>query len=207
MCNEYARLIALAKLNAALAAKQLPLFEWADQRIPNDLEAKDSVKIGDDAPIFRFEGHKLVASMTKWAWKAPNGRPVFNYVADVRPGSDEVRDFSKSDRVLILATGFYEFTAPQAPKVRLKDKHLFTLKGQEFFWIAGIVKQGCFSMLTTAPGEDLAPYHDRQIVILEPSQGVDWLTLAKPQETLLKRLPAGSLDVTTLRRDGVDLAA
>ncbi|MBI1684191.1 SOS response-associated peptidase family protein [Caulobacter hibisci] len=207
MCNEYARLIALAKLNAALAAKQLPLFEWAENQIPNDLDGKDSVRISDTAPVFRFDGERLVASMTPWAWKAPNGRPVFNYVTETRPGSSQIRNFTQSDRVLVLATGFYEFTAPTDPKTKLKDKHLFTLKNQDFFWIAGVVKEGAFTLLTTAPGPDLAPYHDRQVVILPPSDGLAWLTLSKPSQTLLRTLPEGSLAVTTLRRDGMDLAA
>jgi putative SOS response-associated peptidase YedK len=155
----------------------------------------------------RFDGQGLVATMTKWAWKAPTGKPVFNYVTEKRPRSSELRDFSRSDRVLVLATGFYEFTAPQASNVKLKDKHLFTLMGEAFFWIAGIVKDECFTLLTTAPGEDLAPYHDRQIVILPASEGLAWLTLSKPPQALLKTLPAGALKVTTLRRDGVDLAA
>ena len=28
---------------------------------------------------------------------------------------------------LIPATGFYEYTAPEKPKVKLKDRHLFTI--------------------------------------------------------------------------------
>jgi len=61
--------------------------------------------------------------------------------------------------------GFYEFTAPADPKAKRKDKWLFTLKGEPWFWIAGIVKQGAFTMLTTSPGPDMAPLHGRQMVL------------------------------------------
>jgi len=47
---------------------------------------------------------------------------------------------------LIVATGFYEYTAPEAPKIKLKDQHFFTMKGEEWFWVAGIVKDNCFTM-------------------------------------------------------------
>ena len=200
MCNEYARRKSLEKLREESSQLRLPTFEWLENLIPNDLDGKESVKISDSAPIVRLQHDKLIGSMTTWAWKGPHGKPVFNFVS-------EGRDFSKNDRVLVFADGFYEFTAPQAPKVKLKDKHLFELLGEDWFWIAAIVKEGCFSLLTTAPGPDLQPYHDRQIVILRPKEGLDWLTLARPEHGLLVAPPAGSLKVTTVRKDGVAFAA
>jgi putative SOS response-associated peptidase YedK len=139
--------------------------------------------------------------MMTWAW-LQGKKSVFNFVS-------EGRDFSKNDRVLILATSFYEYTAPQRqkPKIKLQDQHQFTLKGQGWFWIAGIVKQDCFTMLTVEPGADIAPYHDRQICVPPPATGLDWLTLSRPQPQLLKSLPAGSLQVRTLRRNGVILTS
>ncbi len=50
-------------------------------------------------------------------------------------------------------------------------------------------------MLTTEPGPDIAPYHDRQIVLLRPEAGPDWLELRKSEDELLRALPAGSLAV------------
>lgn len=201
MCNEYARkqsLDELAKLFGTL--EDAPPFEWEDGRLPNDLDGKDSVRISDVAPIVRLKGDRLVGSMSPWSWKAPNGRPVFNFVS-------EGRDLSKVDRVLIPATGFYEYTTPEAPKVKLKDRHLFTMAGEPWFWIAGLARDGAFSMLTTQPGPDVAPYHDRGIIPLRPGAGLDWLTLSWPQGDILRPPSQGVLNVTTLRRDGVDLAA
>lgn len=92
-----------------------------------------------------------------------------------------------------------------APKVKLKDRHLFSRPDDPWFWIAGIVKDDCFSMLTAAPGPDVAPFHDRQIVTLPPDAGLDWLTLSRPQAELLSTQPAGTFEVKTLRRNGLDL--
>ena len=125
---------------------------------------------------------------------------MFNFVP-------EGRNFSRSDRVLVFADGFYELTAPAAPKLKLKDKHLFELTGAPWFWIAGVVKEGAFSLLTTAPGPDLAPYHDCQIVLLPPERGFEWLELSRPDGDPLRAQPAGALRVTTLRRDGIEVGA
>jgi putative SOS response-associated peptidase YedK len=108
---------------------------------------------------------------------------VFNF-------KSEGRDFSRNDRCLIPADGFYEFTTPADPAKKRKDKHLFTLAGEPWFWIAGIVKEGAFTMLTTAPGPDVAPIHDRQIVVLPIARGLDWLDYSAD---VLRPLPAGSL--------------
>ena len=148
----------------------------------------------------RLKGDKLVGSMTTWAWKTPQGKPVFNFVS-------EKRDFSKTERRLILATGFYEYTTPKKPKVKLKDQHFFTMKGQQWFWVAGIVEHNAFAMLTTERGSDMEPHHDRQICVLPPNTGMDWLILDKPEAAILKSPRQGSLGVRTLRRDGIEVGA
>src|SRR3546814_8614408 len=126
--------------------------------------------------------------MTQWAWIDHRGKPVFKFRSDNR-------SFASSDRRLIPSDGFYEFTVPANPKQRLKDKWLFTLVGEPWFWIAGIVKDGCFTMLTTAPGEDVKPYHDRQVVVLPRRQGIEWLDLTRPEAELLRPLPVRSLGI------------
>jgi putative SOS response-associated peptidase YedK len=50
-------------------------------------------------------------------------------------------------------------------------------------------------MLTTEPGPDIAPYHDRQIALLRRDQAMDWLDLVRPEAELLRPSLAGSLSV------------
>ena len=50
-------------------------------------------------------------------------------------------------------------------------------------------------MLTMEPGPDIAPYHDRQIVILERDTWADWLDPSVSAKSLIKPLPEGSLSV------------
>jgi putative SOS response-associated peptidase YedK len=160
------------------------------------LDAQPAIRIRDSAFVVRGDREGLEGTMMTWAWPGPRGAPVFNF-------RSEGRDFSRSDRVLVLADGFIEHTSPAAG-VKLKDRHLFTMAAEPWFWIAGIVRDGCFSLLTTAPGPDVAPYHDRQIVTLAPSEGMAWLNLSQPEQAILRPSPAGSLQVRTLRKDGVE---
>ncbi len=193
------RLRSVSSETSLAQTKPLPPFSWLGGRIPNDLDSTASVRIRDTAPIFRLQQDQLVAEMATWAWLTPRGKPVFNFVS-------EERDFTHSDRVLILTTGFYEYTDPATPSVKLENKHLFSRPGEDWFWIAGIVKQGCFTMLTAAPGPDVAPYHDRQIVTLSAAAGLDWLKLSWPQHKLLQTPPARTFSVETIRQDGTLLA-
>ena len=93
-----------------------------------------------------------------------------------------------------------EFTAPapDAPKRARKPKWEFRLASEPRFCIAGLWRPcadgEAFTMLTTAPGADIAPYHDRQIVVLGREAWGKWLDGPEP-ESLLRSLPAGALTV------------
>jgi len=56
------------------------------------------------------------------------------------------------------------------------------------------------TLLTTAPGPDVAPIHDRQMVVLERSQWSAWLEQTGNETELLRSLPAGSLHVEQVRK-------
>ena len=88
-------------------------------------------------------------------------------------------------RCLVLADGFYEYTAPADPKQKRKDRWLFTPADGEPFAVAGFVRDTpgigeAFSLLTTAPSADVAPYHNRQIVLLRPPHWKRWLEFPRP---------------------------
>jgi putative SOS response-associated peptidase YedK len=50
-------------------------------------------------------------------------------------------------------------------------------------------------MLTMEPGPDIAPYHDRQLAILDRADWAAWLDPSVSSATILKALPAGALTV------------
>lgn len=47
-------------------------------------------------------------------------------------------------------------------------------------------------MLTTEPGPDIVTYHDRQVVVLRPTDWAHWIYLTKTEGELL-RPPTGGL--------------
>ena len=51
-------------------------------------------------------------------------------------------------------------------------------------------------MLTCAPAPDVAPYHDRSIVVLPPADWARWLDPAVPSREMTRPLPAGRFAVT-----------
>jgi putative SOS response-associated peptidase YedK len=56
-----------------------------------------------------------------------------------------------------------------------------------------------FTLLTTEPSADVAPIHDRQMVVLERSDWSAWLEQTGNEADLLRALPLGSLRVEQVR--------
>jgi len=198
MCNDYRLSVDLDTI--ANDFSDLKIKIDFPEGAPN-VEAREDIRITDTAPIVRagLNPGSLALVQRRWSWPGPTGKPVYNFRA-------ESRDFG-TNRCLIVADGFYEFTDPEqepgASRKKLKDKWLFTLKNHRLFCIAGIYRDSpkgeAFTMLTTAPGPDIARYHDRQIIILPPDRWRDWLDPAVPTADILQPLPAGSFDVRQVR--------
>jgi putative SOS response-associated peptidase YedK len=189
MCNLYNQSKSVDEVARLFRDLQMPLR--FPEGLPN-LEPRD-IAITDPGPIVRAsdaEAFELV--VRRWSWPGPGGKPVYNFRSDGR-------EFG-SGRCLILADGFYEYTAQTDPKVKRKHKWRFTLQGAPMFAIAGLWRTDeavgeAFTMLTTAPGEDIAPYHNRQVVVLPPADFGRWLDPQVPARDVLKPLPAGTLSV------------
>ncbi|MGO4562990.1 SOS response-associated peptidase [Rhizobiales bacterium 3FA27D7] len=192
MCNDYRLKVAISSIIEEFADLKIKI-RFSEGR-PN-VEARDDIKITDVAPIVRtVDGERGEGDLVqrRWSWPGQNKRPVYNF-------RSEGREFT-SNRCLVVADGFYEFTDPTDKAKKRKDKWLFTKTNEPIFCIAGIWRDtkdvgGAFTMLTMEPGPDIAPYHDRQIVILERAAWVDWLDPTVPAQSLIRSLPAGSLAV------------
>ncbi|PZU74125.1 MAG: DUF159 family protein [Brevundimonas sp.] len=185
MCNDYRSRLSAIQIAEAFSETGFPL-QFDGGTIPN-LEPRDDIRIGETAPIVTREQDAPVLRNMTWAWKGPGGRPVFNFRSDGR-------SFEGSHRCLIPADAFYEFTDAE-PGHKRKTKWRFTRRGHPWFWIAGLIKNDAWAMLTTEPGPDIAPYHDRQVVLLDRDQAMAWLDLKLPETELLGPSPAGDLDV------------
>jgi putative SOS response-associated peptidase YedK len=189
MCNDYGNRIPYSRYVEEFSHLRLPVFVEGNGP---DLTPRADIRIRDTAPVILRAGDGVQLSELIWAPRAANRKPVFNF-------RSEGRRFGNSTRCLIPASHFFEFAAPGNPKQKRKAKWRFTLAGADWFCIAGIVRPDaldgspCFTMLTTEPGPDVAPIHDRQVVALARDDWRAWLDLTKPESELLRPLPAGSL--------------
>jgi putative SOS response-associated peptidase YedK len=189
MCNLYTQSKSVDEVARLFRELQMPLVfpEGAPNLSPRDIAITDPGPIVRLSPEGSFE---LV--IRRWSWPGAGGKPVYNFRSDGR-------EFP-SARCLILADGFYEFTAPADPKARRKDRWLFTFPGEGMLGIAGLTRDmpvtgEAFTMLTTDPGPDVAPYHNRQVAVLPQERWRAWLDGSAPAGDLLRPLAAGSLEV------------
>ena len=162
MCNDYEQHVKWREYQDMMQA--LALGTSTDQTERN-LPQADDIRINDLGPVMRAAGNGIELTPMRFGFPpaSPKGGSVFNF-------RSEGRRFDKSRRCLIPASAFFEFTGSKYPKA----KHRFTLSGAPFMAIAGLWREGdgnqpaAFTMLTTDPGADVAPYHSRQIVVLRP---------------------------------------
>jgi putative SOS response-associated peptidase YedK len=193
MCNDYEQHVAWADYRRAVEQFELGIPTHQSER---DLPQADDIRVNEIGPVMRAAGNvvELVPMTFGLPPKSPRGGPVFNFKSDGRR-------FGNSNRCLVPASAFFEFTGKRYPKA----KHRFALKDAPFMAIAGIWRETegddppAFTMLTTAPSADVAPYHDRQVAVLRPEDWAAWLYLTKPEAELLRPLPKGSLEVKTVR--------
>jgi putative SOS response-associated peptidase YedK len=193
MCNDYEQHVRWAEYCKMMQELELGI---PTQQTELDLPQADDVRINDRGPVMRAAGNDigLVSMNFSFPPARPGGKPVFNF-------RSERRSFAKSNRCLIPVSAFFEFTGKRYPE----SKHRFVLRDAPFTAIAGVWREGkadgcpAFAMLTTEPGPDVAPYQDRQVVVLRPSDWAHWIYLTRPESELLRPLPPASFTVETVR--------
>lgn len=191
MCNDYEQHVSHAEYRKAIEALELTGAS-ADEAA---LLPADDIRIGDSGPVLRAKGNGVELVVMRFGFPPPRPKagPIFNFKSDGR-------NFAESRRCVIVLSGFFEFTGSKYPKT----KHRFALKDSPVMGIAGLWSEDedgslSFTMLTTAPGPDIAPIHDRQVCVLRPQDWAAWLFLTRPQEDLLRPLPEGTLVVEVVR--------
>lgn len=191
MCNEVARRIALGIIREDFNQLRIPLL--FPEGLPN-LAPEESIRITDRAALIRMgmgaaAGPEMV--VRRWSWPGPTGKPVFNFRSEGRRLA--------VGRCLIPVDAMFEFT-PGAGK--RKDKWRFEAADALWFAIAGLwridAKVGeAFTMLTCEPGADIAPYHSRQVAVLDRRDWAAWLDPANADAArLIAPSAAGSFRVT-----------
>ena len=89
-------------------------------------------------------------------------------------------------RCLVPATQYFEWTTDPAKSKGRKLMWRFNIPGHSTFAMAGLCERAhltdgpveSFVFLTSAPGTEQSPYHNRRPVILERIQWATWLDLS-----------------------------
>ena len=185
MCNDFGNHIPYDDYLRAFSQTRIPI-RWPSAA-PN-LEPRDDIWPTDASPVIRQtdDGHEFIQLRWGFPPTKAKGPPIINF-------RSEKRRFPVG-RCLVPASHFYEFTGKKSPKSKWK----FTKAGEDWFCFAGLWRPmpgggDAFTLLTTEPGPDVEPIHDRQMVILNRDSWTSWLDLTRPETELLKPLPAGSL--------------
>jgi putative SOS response-associated peptidase YedK len=193
VCNDFGNRIPYDEYLRAFSQIRVPIR--FPEAAPN-IEPRDDIWPTDPAPVIRrLEDGTNEFAQLRWGYPParPKGAPIINF-------RSEERRFPVG-RCLVPASHFYEFTGTGSPKTKWR----FTRAGEDWFCFAGLWRplpdrsSGAFTILTTAPGPDVAPIHDRQVVVLDRADWLAWLDVTRPEAELLKSLPAGSLVVEQVR--------
>jgi len=195
MCNTYGNLVPYSEYVEEFSQIRLPLRLPQGAAIPN-LEPRENIRPTETAPVIRRTADGVELAQLKWGFAPgrPKAPPVINF-------RSEGRRFDKG-RCLVPASHFYEYTGAKSPKTKWR----FTKTGEPWFCFAGLWRpaadeggEGGFTLLTAAPGPDVAPYHDRQPVVLERPDWSAWLDLTRPEAELLAPSAPGALEVVQER--------
>jgi len=191
MCNDYGNDI---PYSAYLEAFSETRIKVRFPRAAPNLQRREDIWPTDTAPVIRQVEDGFEFAQLRWGFPParPKGAPIINF-------RSENRRFPKG-RCLVPASHFFEFTGSKSPKSKWK----FTKTGDEWFCLAGIWRPlpdggDAFTLLTTEPGPDVAPIHNRQVIVLKRTDWQAWLGLERPEAELLRPLPPGSLVVEQVR--------
>jgi hypothetical protein len=117
MCNDYEQHVAWAEYRKVMQQLDLGI---PTQQSELDLPRTDDIRVNDRGPVMRAAGNVVELVPMTFGFPSASSRrgPVFNF-------KSEGRRFDRSNRCLIPASAFFEFTGKRYPRA----KHRFTLVG------------------------------------------------------------------------------
>jgi putative SOS response-associated peptidase YedK len=114
MCNAYEQPVKWVEYCKMMQALELGIpMQQSELGLPES----DDVRINDMAPVMRAAGNnaELVSMNFSFPPSGPKGGPVFNF-------RSEGRSFANSNRCLIPASAFFEFTGKKYPKTSIASR-------------------------------------------------------------------------------------
>ncbi|OPL11813.1 MAG: hypothetical protein AVO34_08100 [Firmicutes bacterium ML8_F2] len=180
-----------------------------------DLQPRYNIAPSQEVPGLRLapggSGKELVelkwGLVPFWADDESIGNRMINARAETAAEKPAFRDAFKKRRLLIPATGFYEWKKEGSSKrpyyIFRRDNRPFSLAGLWERWEKGSKQLETFTILTTEPNELVAALHNRMPVIISPDEYERWLdpsTLTEDLVSMLTPYPADEFYVRPVSR-------
>lgn len=200
MCGRYK----LHRSDKAVLAEKFKVRE-EDIFDPDDDELDNAP--GSWRTVVGTKGAERILMKMRWGFQMQiqgKSKLVFNTKSEGVLDSKLWKHKFTSSRCIIPASGFYEWKKING---KTGPKFDITVPGQSLFGFAGVWGnwtnpktsefEKTFSIFTTVPNGRLAAYHNRQPVILDPSEYDEWLAAGeRPPEHLLRILPEEKMVIT-----------
>jgi putative SOS response-associated peptidase YedK len=172
MCNDYGNHIPYSAYLEAFSETRVPVrFPVA---APN-LQPREDIWPTDTAPVIRQAEDGVEFTQLRWGFQRHVPKELRLSISARRGGT--------FPRVAALCLPRISSSSPA--RSRQKSKWKFTKAGEGWFCFAGLWRPmpdgaaDAFTLLTTEPGPDVAPIHNRQMVVLERSDWLAWLNLER----------------------------
>lgn len=190
----------------------------AELPIP-EIRSNWNVAPGQIMPVITQRGSERKAELMKWglipSWAKDEkiGYKMINARSESIFDKPAWRGSVKHRRCLIPARGFYEWKRQQNSKtkqpfmIRPASKSLFAFAGIYSSWKSpdNITQLLSYSIVTTAPNQEMETIHDRMPVILDESSEGIWLDPTLEDKDILAELlhpyPDNSLEIYQVSTD------
>lgn len=172
-------------------------FELYEQGQRPNLAPRWNIAPTQASAVIRSENARREIALVRWGFAGPNNAPLINARAETVAAKPTFREAFRRRRCLIPADSFYEWQELEGQKT--KQPWRIGLKGGALFAFAGLWQHepafgaDCFTILTTAANDYLAPLHERMPVILGRDHFTPWLDTATPApglQAMLQPYPA-----------------
>jgi putative SOS response-associated peptidase YedK len=193
MCGRFSQTKPLENLAA--------FFELYEKAQRPNLEPRWNIAPTQKSAVVRKTAGQRDITMLRWGFAGPNNAPLINARSETAMQKPTFAEAFAQRRCLIPADGFYEWQVIEGQKT--KQPWRIGLKGGEMMAFAGLWQaetafgnEDCFTILTTAANDYLAPLHERMPVILPREQFGLWLNPATPRpilQRLMQSYPAEAM--------------
>jgi putative SOS response-associated peptidase YedK len=209
MCNRYANIVPYSQYLEIFSQLGIPVVFPTPDAAPN-LEPLENIAPSVMAPVLRPVKSGVELRHLRWGmiprfhtksvkeWKVLTTNARVETLASTKT----FKDACAKRRCLVPVSRFFEWTGEKGNKT----KWSFSRSDGEWFCFAGLWDQAhttdgdieSYALVTTAAGPDVAPYHNRQPVILERSAYAGWMDHAALPESSVMPSQAGVLKVEKL---------